>query len=93
MICVSTNRVQCGEDNSEVYRTFSLSNYTNVQKKVYQVKSSLFFLYNFKNRYGMVRKYVVRIQPNVVGDKKRGEVNIFMKNVHCVKKTSGPISN
>ena len=39
----------------------------------------------------MVRKYVVRIQPNVVGDKKRGKVNIFMKNVYCVKMTSGPV--
>ena len=39
----------------------------------------------------MVRKYVVRIQPNVVGDKQRGEVNMFMKNVYCVKITSGPV--
>ena len=39
----------------------------------------------------MVQKYDIRIQPNALGDKKRGEVNIFMKNVYCVKMTSGPV--
>ena len=39
----------------------------------------------------MVQTYVVRIQPNVLGDKKRGEVYIFMKNVYCIKMTSDPV--